>query len=263
MRPELRQPDEPALRADGLDELVALITRVLLQATGKDVREAWRLALGGELDHVRTRLRSDMAQIAYYSQARHLRHDLPPEAGEARVVQLGVARAGVVLRVVAAGKNNVSNAILAVMGRGRVRELHDADAEIAEEAQEVIAVLDAGGVLPAEDDAGDALLLRGADILHGVGLHDEVRVLIEPLLPLRGYSPISTDAGAWALNDHTCTMLNIESRKFCPRELALLSRKPCIGTHLPQPADVQSIEVDAVLVDVERLRFSNGSHSRE
>ena len=108
MRPELRQAYKPALRADGLDQLVALISRVLLQSARQDMREAWRLALRGERDNVRAGLGPDVAQIAGDPDARHLGNDFAPKARQARIVELGVACAGIVLGVVADGKEGVS-----------------------------------------------------------------------------------------------------------------------------------------------------------
>jgi len=72
-----------------------------------------------------------MAQITQNPQPRHLTDHLPTKTRQPRIVQLRVARPGVVLRVVG--------------------ELHLADTEVREDAQVVELVFYAGGVFPVED----------------------------------------------------------------------------------------------------------------
>ncbi|CAG9952708.1 unnamed protein product [Clonostachys rosea f. rosea IK726] len=105
-----------------------------------------------------------MAQIADNPEPGHLIHYLSSESSQPRVPQLRVPSAAVVLRV--------------------VRQLHLSDTEVAEDAQVGQLVLDASCVLPAQQYGGAAGLLGTADIGDSVRLHDQVRVLLEPLLPL-------------------------------------------------------------------------------
>ncbi|CAI6101405.1 unnamed protein product, partial [Clonostachys chloroleuca] len=161
---KLAEANETTLGGDQLDQPVVLVPRMLLQSSRKHMRETWGLALWSIVDDILTGLRSDVAQIADNPELGHLIHHLPSKPSQPRVSQLRVPSAAVVLRV--------------------VRQLHLPNTQIAEDTQVGQLVLDARCVLPAEQHGGAAGLLGTADIGDSVRLHDQVRVLLEPLLPL-------------------------------------------------------------------------------
>jgi hypothetical protein len=64
-----------------------------------------------------------------------------------------------------------------------VGHLNDADAEFLEQAEIADLILDAGDVLPAEDDSGLAFLLGRQNVVGGLNLPDDVAVVAEPGFP--------------------------------------------------------------------------------
>ena len=134
-----------------------------LEPCRQAVRVGHRLL--GRQDHAIARLRSDMREVAEDADAVHFGDHLVAELGQAAVV-LFVATA--------------TDEVLGVVG-----DLHDPHAQVLEHLEEPDLVLDPRQVLPAEDDAGLALLLRAMDVGGCVDLGDQVGMVAEMLLPAR------------------------------------------------------------------------------
>ena len=158
-RREHGHADKTAVVGDKFQLGIGLVARVLFQPRRQAVGIGDRL-FRFEDDFLGS-LRTHMREVAHDADAVHLGDDLAAEAGQPAVT------------LVAAGAHQVL---------GVVAHLHNAHAELLEHLDVTDLVLERVGVLEAEEDAGLALRLGGADVSGGAHRHHQVAVLADQLL---------------------------------------------------------------------------------
>lgn len=99
IRSKLREANEAAFGANQLDEVIALIARMLFEPARQNVRKAGRLPCRGEVDCVLAGLGTDVAQVNNHAQLRHLGDNFSTESSESGVIKLGISSARIVPNV--------------------------------------------------------------------------------------------------------------------------------------------------------------------